>query len=57
MPFAGEQKKPLMKVISMKNETPVVIKDLDDVKAFVKLNLEKEAYFKKIWKKAARTVA
>lgn len=41
----------------MKADIPVVIKDLDDVKAFVKLNLEKEEYFKKIWKKAARSTA
>lgn len=41
----------------MKNETPVIIKDLDDVRAFVKLNLEKEDYFKKIWKRASRAAA
>ena len=57
MPSAGVLKMHLTKVMLMKNETPVVIKDLDDVKAFVKLNLEKEEYFKKIWKKASRTTA
>jgi hypothetical protein len=35
-------------------EPSVIIKDLDDVKAFIKLNMEKEAYFKKLWKKASR---
>lgn len=54
---AGGQKKLLTTVISMNKETPVVIKDLDDVRAFVKLNLEKEEYFKKIWKKALRSAA
>lgn len=38
----------------MNADIPVVIKDIDDVKAFVKLNLEKEEYFRKIWKKALR---
>ncbi len=36
------------------NQPSVVIKDLEDVKAFVKLNLEKEEYFKKLWKKASK---
>jgi hypothetical protein len=41
----------------MARDAPMIIKDLDDVKAFVKLNLEKEEYFRKIWKKAARAPA
>lgn len=57
MRSAGAPKKLMTEAIPMKNETPVVIKDLDDVRAFVKLNLEKEEYFKKIWKKAARSAA
>jgi len=33
----------------------VVIKDIEDVRAFVRMNLSKEDYFKKLWKKAAKT--
>jgi len=38
----------------MTQDAPMVIKDIEDVKAFVKLNLEKEEYFKKVWKKASK---
>jgi hypothetical protein len=45
----------LQMVVQMKHESTTVIKDLEDVKAFVKLNLAKEEYFKKLWKKASKT--
>lgn len=54
MPFAGE-KGWQTRVVQMKHEPSVIIKDLEDVKAFVKLNLAKEEYFKKLWKKALKT--
>ena len=38
----------------MVQDAPMIIKDIEDVKAFVKLNLEKEEYFKKVWKKASK---
>jgi hypothetical protein len=41
-------------VVQMKHESSVVIKDLEDVRAFVKMNLAKEDYFKKVWKKASK---
>lgn len=44
-----------MMVVQMKHESSTVIKDLEDVRAFVKLNLAKEDYFKKVWKKASKT--
>jgi len=39
----------------MRHNPCTTIKDLEDVKAFVKLNLAKEEYFKKLWKKALKT--
>lgn len=38
----------------MNPEPSTIIKDLEDVRAFVKLNLAKEEYFKKLWKKASK---
>ncbi len=38
----------------MMNEPRVFIKDIDEIKEFIKLELDKEHYFDKLWKKASK---
>jgi hypothetical protein len=38
----------------MKTEPNVFISDIEDIRAFVQMNLDKDKYFKKVWKKALK---